>query len=548
MTAPIPGSTARPPGSQPLFERARKRVTQRLSLAGLNSQSGSAKIKIPAAEQAAPVAPPPVSEHAEATLELPASVIIPLLPEAVLLADPASLLASPQGQMDYRLPLATILPMLPSGKIEFSLGDLSQCGPEGIIHPFESLGEWAAQTVLLPLPQVVMRIPPDFMTLRRDQKPIDQAVASMDDPFSPEALRAKAEAAMAAQAAAEQAAMESAAIPALVPEIPQPEIPPSEPEPESFVAQEEPPQAMAPEPAPVLEAESIPEPGPEASFPVSSSDAAPEPDFSFTQSAEYQALLSKLQTVDDAPPLMESVADVPEEPAAREPEKEESAPAPIPLPPAAPEMAPTGPARAKPSFSFSFPPKQAPTPTPSPMDPVAPPVAPLPNSPLNAALSASAPISGAFGQTSHSMGRGKTEETPATVGHSELHRLMRLPGDVPAGFKEFTHHVSLWPGMKSCVICGLDGLPIAQAGSEGKAGDSLAALAPSLFKNSSTLLADLGRPDLSEIHFPGAGESMTLFKNNHFILVIVHEAEQLPTIYLKNIREALSLLAHSGPG
>jgi predicted regulator of Ras-like GTPase activity (Roadblock/LC7/MglB family) len=547
MTAPIPGSTARPPGSQPLFERARKRVTQRLSLAGLNSQSGSAKIKIPAAEQAAPAAPPQVSEHAEATLELPASVIIPLLPEAVLLSDPASLLASPQGQMDYRLPLATILPMLPSGKIEFSLGDLSQCGPVGIMHPFESLGEWAAQTVLLPLPQVVMRISPDFMTLRRDQKPIDNAVASMDDPFSPEALRAKAEAAMAAQAAAEQAAAESAAIPELAADVPELETPFSEPEPEPapLIPQEEPSNAVAPDP--VLEAESIPATEPESAFPVANPDAAPEPDFSFTQSAEYQALLSKLQTAEEPPPLAESVASVPEEPVASLPEKEEAPAAPFPGR-TAPEMAPTGPAPAKPSFSFSFPPKQTPSPTPSPVKTAETPAAPLPNSPLNAALSASAPISGAFGQTSHSMARGKTEEIRPAVGHSELHRLMRLPGDVPAGFKEFTHYVSLWPGMKSCVICGLDGLPIAQAGGEGKTGDSLAALAPSLFKNSSTLLADLGRPDLSEIHFPGSGDSMTLFKNNHFILVIVHEAEQLPTIYLKNIREALSLLAHSGPG
>lgn len=551
MTAPIPGGTARPPGSQPLFERARKRVTQRLSLAGLNSGGvGSAKFKIPAVEAApAPVAPPtpPVPEQVEAVLGLPASVVIPLLPETVLLSDPASLLNSPQGQMDFRLPLGTVLPMLPSGKIEFSIGDLSQCAPEGIIHPLESLGEWATQSVLLPLPQVVMRIPPEFMTLRRDQKPIDTAVAAMDDPFSPEALRAKAEAAQAEQAA--QAVQESPAVGGDVPSYPLPvaeEIPAAAPVeaamPESAPLPEEVSPVEIPPAEPVVEEEAG-EPVPAyraAADPVPSEDAPPiaEPDFSFTQSAEYQALLSKLQMAEEpaAPALPpEPVMEATSSRADSSPEPLEIPPTPAPEPPAP---------RPMPSFSFPSPAKP-----PVPETPAAnPPEETLPASPLSAAVGAVPALSGSFHKALQGLTHQEKDEIKPPVRRSDLHDLMRLPAEVPAGFKEFTRQLSLWPGMKSCVICGPDGLPIASAGSEGKSGDSLAALAPRLFKNASALLADLGRSDLAEMNFPGEPDSLTLFRNKHFILIAVHVDEQLPTIYRQNIREALNILAQSGPG
>ncbi|MDX6765788.1 MAG: roadblock/LC7 domain-containing protein [Candidatus Methylacidiphilales bacterium] len=542
----------RPPGSQPLFERARKRVTQRLSLAGLNSSGpGSAKLKIPAAVAVA--APPPTMQMTpmpDVALEMPASVVVPLLPEAVLLADPASLLQSPQGQGDFRLPMGAVLPMLPSGKIEFTIADLAQCAPEGLIHPVDSLGEYGAMTILLPLPQVVMRIPADYMKLRRDQKQIDQAVASMNDPFSPEAIRAKVEAAQAAQAA-QQAELEAAAAsetPFAGAELSPSENPgeiadpglsmaDQEPDPEPVMSdtalQTEAVDASEPDTGgldPALAAlaalaesevqqadEALPIVENPVDAPVVEESADPADSFSFTQSSEYQALLSKLQ--------------VPELPVDEPSAVEVSTPPPSP-----------NPIKTAPVFSFAQRAKVKPVePTADESD-----VEPLPASPLSAAVASSPQLADSFSKALKATPT-KTN-VPTKAASSELHQLIRLPADVPAGFKEFTRQISLWPGMLGCILCGPDGLPISAAGGENKTDEALAAVAPRLFKTTSGLLTDLGRAELSEMNLPGKENSLTLFRDHGFILVLVHEDEQLPIVHRKTIHAALALLAQSGPG
>lgn len=559
----------RPSGSQPLFERARKRVTQRLSLAGLNTAApGTGKIKIPAAEAAvAPAQEPASAPVAQGAVEVPAKVLIPYIPEPVLLASAAELLASAQAEYAFQLPLATVLPMLPSGKIEVSLGDLATWAPQGVMHPLEALGEWASQMTQLPLPQIVMRIPPEMMVLRRDQKQIDTMVLSMDDPFSPEALKAKAE---AARAAAEAAAASAPAVPPAAPEVEAPAVPVPEPEPaqvvpaeapmpvvEAVVPESEPPVPAWPEP-PATVPEFSPEmaatayiappteepvaPAPTAADPalavppVIEEASTPEPDFSFTQTPEYQALLAKLNQVEGVSSAVESQPALAEVPVVSEAE---------PVVPPVPE-----------AVRFSTP-EEAEVPPPAGLLQSKPEPAP---SPLDAAVKATpAGLGTAFSKALGELSSKKKAEPEPTLAAAvptavteaasaaEMRALLKLPAGSPAEIKDVVHHIGLWPGVESCIVCGTDGLPIASFASSGRQGPPVAAIAPKLLKTLTTLFADLGRAEPEELVVPSGGETLHFFRHREIIMILGCSEAQIPAVYGQTIRRVLSLLSSASP-
>jgi predicted regulator of Ras-like GTPase activity (Roadblock/LC7/MglB family) len=597
-----------------LFERARKRVTQRLSLAGLSSAApASGKIKIPAAAAvpvqettSTPVAP------AEAVVEVPASVLLPHIPEAVLLGSASDLAAIPQAQSPFRLPLATMLTMLPSGKIEVTVGDLASWAPEGIMHPAEVLGEWASQTVLLPLREIVMRISPEMMALRRDQKQIDATVLSMDDPFSPEALKAKAE---AARAAAEAAAAQAAAAPPAPKPAPEPAAAlPPEPEP-APQPQQEVPEPTLEAPAPPMEPEPVP-PGfapemaattyiphppslsageaktealPDEPPPVSEeSEPAPSPvapDFSFTQSPEYLEMLAKLSQ-EEEPPAPEAAqgleapepaasvqeVEVPEPPeapvlpepeavggqetsppAATLPEVEEPEPLAVPQPPAAPPF-------AKPSFQFAATPPAAPAePDQGPEEASE----SMPSPQVSAQVATPSGVSSTFSKALREIGKKPEppkpersaplpEAAPAAPVPSpsdsasraeEMRRLLKLGPGAPAEIKDVVHHIGLWPGVDACIICGLDGLPIASFAPPGRTPPEVAAVAPKLLKTVATLFTDLGRREPDEIAVPSGDETLHFFRHHGMILILASGEASIPPVYRRTIHDVLALLS-----
>ena len=91
------------------------------------------------------------------------------------------------------LPMNTILSQLPSGKVEMTLEELTPLVPPGFLQPPSALAGLMSTVVNLPLMDIVMRIPPDLLALRPDQKDVDAAVINMADPFTEEILREQAE-------------------------------------------------------------------------------------------------------------------------------------------------------------------------------------------------------------------------------------------------------------------------------------------------------------------------------------------------------------------
>jgi competence ComEA-like helix-hairpin-helix protein len=87
-----------------------------------------------------------------------------------------------------------VLGQLPSGKIEMTLQELAPHLPPGYLQPAEALAGYLSLPITLPLMDVVMRIPPDLLALRPDQKAVDASVTSMADPFTEEILREQANA------------------------------------------------------------------------------------------------------------------------------------------------------------------------------------------------------------------------------------------------------------------------------------------------------------------------------------------------------------------
>jgi DNA uptake protein ComE-like DNA-binding protein len=122
-------------------------------------------------------------------------MILRCLPQEVLAADISEFEASGAAATEIGIPMSMILGQLPSGKVELALQDLVPHFPAGYLQPTQSITNYLPTLVNLPLMDVVMRIPPDLLALRPDQKDVDSAVINMADPFTEEILREQAEAA-----------------------------------------------------------------------------------------------------------------------------------------------------------------------------------------------------------------------------------------------------------------------------------------------------------------------------------------------------------------
>jgi len=141
--------------------------------------------------------PPPAGR-----INLPMGMILRCLPAEVLAGDIAQFEAAGTAATEIGLPMNMILSQLPSGKVEISLGDLIPHFPPGFLQPTASITNYLPTMINLPLMDVVMRIPPDLLALRPDQKGVDASVINMADPFTEEILREQAEAARRQQAQA----------------------------------------------------------------------------------------------------------------------------------------------------------------------------------------------------------------------------------------------------------------------------------------------------------------------------------------------------------
>ena len=126
-------------------------------------------------------------------INLPIGMILRCLPPEVLAADLSEFEATGAAATEIGLPMNMILGQLPSGKVEMALQDLVPHFPAGYLQPTESIASYLPTLVSLPLMDVVMRIPPDLLALRPDQKDVDSAVINMADPFTEEILREQAE-------------------------------------------------------------------------------------------------------------------------------------------------------------------------------------------------------------------------------------------------------------------------------------------------------------------------------------------------------------------
>jgi competence ComEA-like helix-hairpin-helix protein len=150
-------------------------------------------------------------------INLPIGMILRCLPQEVLAADLSEFEASGAAATEIGLPMNMILSQLSSGKIEVALADLVPHFPAGYLQPTESITNYLPNLINLPLMDVVMRIPPDLMALRPDQKDVDAAVINMADPFTEEILREQAEAARRQQAEANNTEESQAPAPAAGP-------------------------------------------------------------------------------------------------------------------------------------------------------------------------------------------------------------------------------------------------------------------------------------------------------------------------------------------
>ncbi|HEV3271951.1 MAG TPA: helix-hairpin-helix domain-containing protein [Candidatus Methylacidiphilales bacterium] len=126
-------------------------------------------------------------------INLPIGMILRCLPPEVLAEEVSKFEANGTAATEVGLPMNMILGQLPSGKVEIALQDLIAHFPAGYLQPTESIAGYLPNLINLPLMDVVMRIPPDLLALRPDQKDVDAAVINMADPFTEEILREQAE-------------------------------------------------------------------------------------------------------------------------------------------------------------------------------------------------------------------------------------------------------------------------------------------------------------------------------------------------------------------
>jgi len=582
------------------FAPGRKRVTQRLSLKGLQSaQKGApdhSKIQLPGAAMSAP-APLIQPVQVDGTVDVPFSVILTAIPEQLLTADYATLLAAPEARVEIGLPLANVLGMLPSGKLEFSISELTQLVPEGFIHSLENIPDYAGTPIVLPLGLVVSRIPPHMMTLRSDQRPIDSSVLSMQDPFSKEALeKAQAEAAAkVAEAAAAQ--IEQEAIPELLAEEPLPaETNPDASEPvdmapavpgfdaELLAAAE---AAMAAEKAaeagvelptnedypaivteygfeePATFLESLPEGAASVVEGEMPQEEVLEVDpalveWARNQADQAEALEQNTQAPPDEPVQEESSSFASSEAFRSFLEQVDSDVAEVPKP-----VESAAPDSFEPASTASFDALNAPTrPIVKPKSPPQPPVIkgfgsfktePKPE------------VSGSFVETpaqfaaveGHSATSQPLETSPLSVSPTQtasdsaglqgqrvrlsptINKYLGLDEHSEISFQDIMNQVRSWPGVSGCVIAGKDGLPISAVVDDLAFSKSLSAFAPKIVSRVSELFVDLGMPEVQEIHVPMDDVSTFLFMEGGVYFIVLYKDASMPHWYRKVIKAVL---------
>jgi competence ComEA-like helix-hairpin-helix protein len=126
-------------------------------------------------------------------ISLPVGMILRCLPPEVLSSDLSEFEKNGTAATEIGLPMNSILGQLPSGKVEMTVQELIPHFPPGFLQPTEAITSYLPNIVSLPLMDVVMRIPPDLLALRPDQKDVDSSVINMADPFTEEILREQAE-------------------------------------------------------------------------------------------------------------------------------------------------------------------------------------------------------------------------------------------------------------------------------------------------------------------------------------------------------------------
>jgi DNA uptake protein ComE-like DNA-binding protein len=160
------------------------------------STRSTQRIVLPTPPGSKPNSTKPLSMAASTgRINLPIGMILRCLPPEVLAEELSKFEANGTAATEIGLPMNMILGQLPSGKVEMTLQDLVPHFPPGYLQPTESITNYLPQVINLPLMDVVMRIPPDLLALRPDQKDVDAAVINMADPFTEEILREQAESA-----------------------------------------------------------------------------------------------------------------------------------------------------------------------------------------------------------------------------------------------------------------------------------------------------------------------------------------------------------------
>lgn len=582
-----------PPAGQPSGSPKRKRVTQRLVLgskSGLvdSNESHTGRIRLPGATE--PKAEVVVHEEVQGDVYLPAYELLQCIPAEFLTADHETLFASEQAQAEVPVPLKLILPGLPSGRIEIPIAELSTHMPEGMVQSAAELGDYATSPIKLPLQSIIPRIPPEFLVLRYDQKPIDDSVAKLEDPFSMEMLQAAAREKMEAEASggdpdpasvdeeavdrenfsagydqetasAEEQQFHSQSIDAeMDPTVPMidddgEDSPPSWPSPESESLTDGPdePDTTLPE------------------EPIDQSASGEEPDLSFTKTEAFRQFLEE-NVEENAPEESSAVEpelavtemieqnEVPDFPEGRaaspafedqetiaigEPSIAVSGVTP---PEAAPPFPPVKPAPKPGNQENDTPPKfhfKVPAPGASAeKKPVAKPEFKMPTlrKPQPASVEPAYDIS--RDTTISKTSKMSSPAAQAVVQISDgLRHALRLDTSKEVTLRDIVHQVNCWPGMEGCILGGKDGLTITSEIEDERFGNSLSAFAPKILSRLNELFQDLGFEQVQEMQTPMDTGSVFIFRYEALFFIALCAEPTLPASYRQLIKEMITELA-----
>jgi hypothetical protein len=217
------------PSAAPVVPTTKNRATQRLVV----TPNAAAKMTSTSPLPGAPAA---------ATINLPAGMILRCLPPEMLASELSQFESSGQAATEIGLPMNAILNQLPSGKIELPVQDMVALLPPGFLKSSAEIAPYLGTPASLPLMDVVMRIPPDLLSVRPDQRDPTAAAGHMPDPFTEDSLRQNARASSQARIVDESQVAPAEEF------VPQAAPTPIAPSPKSFV----PPPRNASRPLPLL--------------------------------------------------------------------------------------------------------------------------------------------------------------------------------------------------------------------------------------------------------------------------------------------------------